>query len=545
MRTLKALSFALLAASVLALASCGGGDSSGPALRGPSAFVPPGTPIYLEATLRPEGDQKTNAKALLSELGDVPLLGSQVSPEDLADQAVKQFDAAVGADVDYAADVEPWLGAKAGLAITGFPSASVGAPATTVPPTYVLAVETTDDETARDSLAKIVEGDGSTQKEYDGVSYYESANGLYDTGVFDGMLVFANGGNFENAVDAEHGGDSLGASDDFQGAFAPLGEDGLGSAYVDFGSVADLAGDAGTADAAGIEEARGIAPELFDAPLGAKLIAGDGSIALDLSLPQPSEDRLDLSSTNNLGDAPSDSYGAVGLAGTGGLFETLVARFEKTGEEVDDPTLRSGAIDDALQRQFGISADEVAGAFGDGIAYATGDLGSSGGAQIDVSDDSATGVPAKLLDGLKKAYGSNPDATIGPPNDPSATAGFSSELDGSATDFEVGSGKVTAAVADDPSELVAPGEARLGDEDGFTAAVAALGDDYPAVAYANLGPILDSIVGSFSLSGAVLGSTPPDQVIVQFIASKLNSAAAGTRTEGDRLVLRSVVVLGN
>lgn len=279
--------------------------------------------------------------------------------------------------------------------------------------------------------------------------------------------------------------------------------------------------------------------------MAARLVAGDGSVALDISLPKPSDNSLDLRATSELGQAPAGSYAAVGVAGTGGLFKTLVDRLETTGEAINDPDLRSGAINAALRKQFGVSVDDVAAAFGDGIAYATGDPVSGAGAKVDVVDDSATGVPAKLLDGLKSLFAENQQASFGPPRGPDATAGFSERLDGSATDFELGSGKLSAAIGDDPSQLVQPSTARLGDENGFSSAAAALGADFPQLAYADVKPILESAFGSFSPSGAVLGDVPPGQAIAQFLASKLGAAAAGTRTDGDRLVLRSLVTLGD
>ena len=158
MRPLRASIAALLAVALtLVLPSCGGnGGETTSADLGPAGVAPPGAPIYLEATLRPEGEQKANAEALLAELGSVPLLGSQIEPSDLGDQAVQAFDSAVGADVDYASDVEPWLGSRAGLAITSFtqaPDALEGA-GTPTNASYVLAVETTDEQLAKDSLAE-------------------------------------------------------------------------------------------------------------------------------------------------------------------------------------------------------------------------------------------------------------------------------------------------------------------------------------------------------------------------------------------------------
>ncbi len=62
--------------AALALAVAGCGDEDDPdAASGPASVMPADTPIYVEATVRPEGEQAENLDALLAELGELPLIG--------------------------------------------------------------------------------------------------------------------------------------------------------------------------------------------------------------------------------------------------------------------------------------------------------------------------------------------------------------------------------------------------------------------------------------------------------------------------------------
>ncbi|HET9678290.1 MAG TPA: hypothetical protein VFP21_12390, partial [Solirubrobacterales bacterium] len=100
---------ALLAAlAALFAAGCGGGgDSSGGG--DPASVVPAQVPFYMDFTLRPEGDTKTNIEALAKEIAGI---------EDLSGLIVSELEKSAsdeGESFDFEKEVEPWLGKKGGL----------------------------------------------------------------------------------------------------------------------------------------------------------------------------------------------------------------------------------------------------------------------------------------------------------------------------------------------------------------------------------------------------------------------------------------------
>ena len=105
------------AALAIAFAGCGDEDDSEPA-SGPATVIPADMPLYIEATVKPEGEQAENLDALLAELADLPLPGIDLGdPGDLIVSQLESQAADAGVDFSYAEDVEPWLGEKAGFGI--------------------------------------------------------------------------------------------------------------------------------------------------------------------------------------------------------------------------------------------------------------------------------------------------------------------------------------------------------------------------------------------------------------------------------------------
>src|SRR4051794_36155527 len=89
---------------------CGASSSSG-GDADPAKVLPAGTTVYLEAAVRPDGDQADNAAALLGKV-----LRTDDGPaklQQLFDDSVK--DDAHGAT--YEKDVAPWLGQRIGLSV--------------------------------------------------------------------------------------------------------------------------------------------------------------------------------------------------------------------------------------------------------------------------------------------------------------------------------------------------------------------------------------------------------------------------------------------
>ena len=96
---------ALAAAATIALIAGCGSSSSGSDL---ASLAPPGTPVFVEGTLRPEGELKSNVDAIAKQVAGVDNLGDLIV-EELEGEAASE-----GEPVDFAKEIEPWLGERGG-----------------------------------------------------------------------------------------------------------------------------------------------------------------------------------------------------------------------------------------------------------------------------------------------------------------------------------------------------------------------------------------------------------------------------------------------
>ena len=226
-----------VALCALAPASCGGGEEASD----PADLVPEGAPVYLDATLDSD-EQVANAEALIAELGEVPLLGSTLDPEELIANALDESAAEEGVDFSYAEDVEPWLGERAALAFLSFENFEGEGT-----PDFVLVLETSDEQIALDSMKRILDSDEEAsyeETELDGEPFLavEEGGGLLFA---DGFMVIAPTDDaLARALDARDG-DSLPDSDVFSDAQEGLREERLGFGFVDVAAALDYAVETG------------------------------------------------------------------------------------------------------------------------------------------------------------------------------------------------------------------------------------------------------------------------------------------------------------
>ncbi|HWT90991.1 MAG TPA: hypothetical protein VN179_07730, partial [Solirubrobacterales bacterium] len=66
----------LVALTALFIAGCGGGDEGGSG--DPAALAPAKAPVFIDFTLRPEGETKQNIDALAKELAGIDNLGDLI-----------------------------------------------------------------------------------------------------------------------------------------------------------------------------------------------------------------------------------------------------------------------------------------------------------------------------------------------------------------------------------------------------------------------------------------------------------------------------------
>jgi len=524
-----------LAAALALLAPGCGDDEEG--VSGAAGAIPADAAVYMEADISSEGDQHAKLDALLSELGEIPLLGTPIDPKDLIAQALEDLGADNGVDISYAEDFEPWLGDSLAVGYSSMDDLEPG---------FVLALSADDEQLARDALDRIVSADSGeeTSAEYDGVSYYLNGEGEYAVGVFDELLVLTTADEFEAAVDAARG-DSMADEDAVGSAFGALPEERLAALFVDVEAAAESEADT-PEEQADLETVREVAPELLE-PVAVGAVAGDRSLALDVVVGH-SEDAPDFAGTAKLAEAPSDAFAALGVAAFGEQAASILERIEPFTGTLEGTDV--GALADEFEQAVGVPLDEALASFGDAVAYGRGGLPDQFVAALDMDLTGESDASERALDGLERLAERDADTVLGPAL--GGGTGFSAEptpevADTSPVKF------INAELLDDELQLLvasdkavaeqAPPADTLGETERFQVAAEALSDDYEMVGFADLEPILDSVVPGGSILDLAIGDVPPEQAIVGFLADKFGFAAAGVREDGDHSVQRLLVGL--
>lgn len=521
-------------AAALAVLAAGCGDSDERA-SGAGAAIPPDAAVYLEADISGDGDQHAKLNSLLSELGEIPLLGTPVEPKELIAQALEDSAADSGVDFSFTEDVEPWLGDTAAIGVRSLDESEPG---------IVLSIAVDDEEIARDALERITaqdDGSKATAEEYEGVSYLLSEADDFAVGVFDEMLVLSTAGEFEAAVDASRG-DSLADDDAVGEAFDALPEERLASVFVDVEGAVSSKVDT-EAEHVRLDAVREAVPELLE-PVAAGAVAGERSLALDVAVPH-GEDTPDFSGTSKLAEAPADAFAALGFAALGEQLAATVERIEPLADEDTDV----GTLTEDFEAAFGVPLDEALASIGDSVAYVRGELPEEFVATIDASLAGESDVLGRVLAAGEALAAQDDDTVLGPAI--GGGTGFSAEPTPNVA--ETSPVKFINAELDDELQVLAasdrelaeqaPPAETLGDTDRFQAADDALSDDFEMVGFADLEPILDAAVPGGSILDLAVGDVPPEQAAVGFLAGKLGFAAAGIREDGDYSVQRLLVGL--
>jgi hypothetical protein len=446
-----------LVAATIAIAGCGGSDDSS---SDPAAFASPGSLIYAEGDLRPSGELKANADAVASTVAGV---------ESLGDLIVSELESSArddGEPFDFAAEVEPWLGERAGVAFRTLDENGD-------PSDPVIAIETTDAAATRefidDQAAQGVDSheDGS----YEGVEFKVGGPDRNGVGVIDDFLVIAEGeAGFKAAVDAARG-DSLADEARFDDAISAASDGSLADVYVDVGGVLEASEDEIDPQARGVLRSAGVDPS--EATAVASVIPGSDQIQVDLSSDSGGEEPPSGDASELLGSMPAGSFAAVGFSGFGEQLAEAVDELDKSGipGEVPPNQLKSSL------RAVGIDLDKVAASLEDAAVFARGDSEASLGGALVLT--SASKEAAKAV------------ADLGTLLRGSGTPGVTAVAGNGASGFSVRSPEL----GDKPLVVVAKGDRlavgysllpaldglssesgrTLSDEAGYRAAVSALG----------------------------------------------------------------------
>ncbi len=289
----------------------------------PESALPSTTVAFVKVDLDPAGSQKVDAIRFLRKF---PELKAKIASEDtdLRKAIVDAVqDEGVLTDVDYATDIEPWLGQRFGVGV--IPGAEGADPTVAV----VLAV--TDEGKARESISRLADSSESACSV--GSEYAVCA---HDQAQLDAVLAATEQG-------------SLAGSADFAKDMDALGEDGIAAAWGDLGRARSVLAAAVDASGAPVDlpegsldrlQGRGVMALRFDGPhleLAGRAIGLGSEVQLS----------TDTTSVANL---PADTLATLSVAGLGTMLDQA---WPQVQEQFGD-----GGTLEQLEQQTGFSLPE-------------------------------------------------------------------------------------------------------------------------------------------------------------------------------------------
>lgn len=356
-RPLAAL--AAVAAVAVPVAGCGGGSSSAGGGDGadPATSVPASTPIYIEATVQPDGDLETNIQTVGRKL---------LNGKDPAQELLKAVDKELHEDGgDFQKDIEPWLGERAAIAITDLRDEDSDGAA---------VIASKDDDKARAFLDK--EKD-TEEREYRGVTYRletkpEDKGDFSAAAVVDGRVLLGTEKGLKAAIDATKGS-SLAEVKQFEEARDAVEDDGLGFLYVDPRRVFDavsLEGDASNQQAAELVKGMLASSGLRSVGVGVD-VERDAIVADTALVGLKSLGAKDGDAAGAAADVPADAWLSVGVGDVGGTAQRALRQLGSSGAG-------AGVDPQALLRQLksGLGVDvekDLLSWMGDAALYVAGD----------------------------------------------------------------------------------------------------------------------------------------------------------------------------
>jgi uncharacterized protein DUF3352 len=352
-----------LVALALAGAGCG---SSGSTSTDPAGIAPPDSPVFIEAAVRPGGSLKSNVDSLAQNVAGIGNVGAKIVTE------LEKAASADGESFDYAKEVEPWLGEKAGLFLVGYDGDNFSG--------YGVVLPTSDTSATQefiDKQAKSSSGEPAKDGSFEGVDYKVESDDGTTLGVIEDFLVIAQDeGTFKEAVEASKG-ESLADVERFSKAVSGAPSDSLADVYADIGGLIKQSGGSVDSQALTFLDAAGIDPR--EATATASVVPGSDQIEVDFSTDltgdnPPSGDASDL-----LGSLPAESFAAFVSPDFGKGLGEAIDNIDAAGIPGQVPPHK---LKSTLQ-EAGIDLDQIAGSIGDVGVFAEGSGKSSlGGAVV-------------------------------------------------------------------------------------------------------------------------------------------------------------------
>lgn len=370
----------LVAGALALITGCGGGSSdsgSGGSSTGPEAagFAAPGSVVYVEGDLRPTGQLKTDADAAAKKL-----VG-----EDFGQFLVSKLEEAAGDEgkpLDFASEVEPWLGKTAGVSFARLQDkGGLSEP--------VIAIQTTEPQEAQRFIDKRAGESSKPYKAgaYKGIKFQVGGAEGNAIGVVGEWVLLAGGEKeFKAAVDAWEG-DSLADEARFADAFAAATSGSIADVYADVGAIVEQSGENLNPQVQAALESSDV--DTGDVTAVASVIPGSERIQIDVSSDlgekPPKGDASKL-----LGSLPADSDGAFGLVGFAEQFEEAIDNLDENGSP---PRLKPGELKSELSNG-GVDIDAISASLDEAALFVEGNTEANLGVALVVTAHNEEAVQA-------------------------------------------------------------------------------------------------------------------------------------------------------
>lgn len=469
------LAIMALLAAALVVAGCGGSgnDSSG---ADPASYVPKTAPVYVEATLLPSGETKSNIEELVKNVAGIDDLGGLIVEE------LEKAANAEGEEFEYGTEIEPWLGEKAGLYIAGYDGEEFRKAG--------LAVQTTNPDEAKAFLEKRVKADSGEpyeEAEVEGQEVFVNPEEGEVLGVVGEAILFSEDeASFAEMVKTSEGDESLAEQEKFKTTVEKAPDGSFAEVYVDIGGVIREAGGTIDQNSKLLFETTGIDPTKATAV--ASLVPHAEQIEVDVSSNLSNAEAATGDASSLLEELPSTATFGFAAADFGKRLSAAIDKLDEQGVpgQIPPHELKNGL------KGAGIDLEAIAGSINDLGFFVEGATSTNlGGALVlGTTGDEAKNTVANLglllgatgQPGVKPLTGKVSGFTI--PNE---------ELGGEPIVIAVSGSKLAIGLGLETTTRALEGSGEtLGQTAGFEAAKAALGDT-PIAAYLDAPAVLSLI----------------------------------------------------
>jgi uncharacterized protein DUF3352 len=514
MKTARSLVLALLCALISAIAvGCGSSSSGSGGADDPAALVPATAPVYAEATLRPDGKVGADLDAALKKI---------LRTDDPGAKIQKALDDSGKTDgVTYKDDIEPWLGDRAGIAVTAIHGNDAD---------FVAVIGSKDDGKASDALEN-AKGD-IVKRSYKGVDYRFDRKDGTTAGVFEHSVVVGTEPGFKSAVDASKG-ESLADSNGLRGVRSKVVAERIGLLYLDVdGLLRAVSQSAGRQPEVGavLQSLSAAVPKT----IGAALQAQPDALKIDgVSLGTPKSASSGASGADMVAGLPADSWLALGFGKSGQALEGVLDAIGKAGGITG---VGVNALLSQFQQQTGLDLrKDVLSWMGDAGIFVAGkglpELG--GGLVIKTSDPAKT---KRVIAVLRRLAGQQGGAKVKALSAQGVDEGFTVQpSDGPRIDVALAGEKFIVAVGAPGAlkQAISPSQP-LSSAPAFTDAAGKLGDGLRPSFYLDFQHVVSLIEG-------FVGNEADFQKAKPYLDT-FGAVVAGAKDEGDGVTRARFVV---